>query len=514
MPKSKKASVKAPKVRVRVIHTKDKGVQTAEDRWNLSSRLRPETPNVPNEHLILDLAAAFGRNRGEIAETLLLYPRNVDCITDDAQRLAVCAWLGMSEPSESDRVAYVKDQMVRSSTGGEAWLKLLRDEKLANRKAYHELRFKRLDEQVGRGMTQEKYRRAKHEGDDALTIKGALRPDQIEDTNIERTPTGIMGVDLLGGQDEKNPDICGFCVGDLVLVGGEPGVGKTKLLLKAAAMAASPMSGQTVLYNQGEFLLPTFKKKYCQGVLEGDESLYLSDKRGLGEIIDLIYALKPRFVFLDSKDKINECVNQAGWKRTEKRLRKVAAELGCTIFIVTHLNQEGGIMGGRGIEHDVDVVIHIRNIPEAGVFEAVVERKNRSGAAGDDRKSIFRHLGRGVICVKEAPRYNTKGIVDEAVAKNPLLETLPESVSVEEGLIEEEGRLLDKINASGIDSLTVDERKRLGDISEWRVHKDDPDVQRKLKEQQKARREEEKAKRKEEAEKDLDEASDDDSDED
>lgn len=507
MPKSKKSPVKGTKPKVRVVLTKDKGSQTAEDRWGLSGRLRPETPNVPNEHLILDLAATFGRSRKEITETLLLYPRNVDCIEDDAQRLAVCGWLGISEPTDSERVAFIKDQINRSSAGGDAWMALIDGDKLKDRKAYHALRYKRLDEQVGRGLTQEKYRRAKQE-QDTMVARGAMRMDQIEDANIERTPTGIMGMDLLGGQDEKNPDVCGWCVGDLVLVGGEPGVGKTKLLLKMAAMAASPMSGQTVLYNQGEFPLPTFKTKYCKGVLEGDESLYLSDKRSLGEIVDLMYALKPRFVFLDSKDKINECVNQAGWKRTEKRLRKVAADLGCTVFIITHLNQKGGIMGGRGIEHDVDVVIQVRNVKGAGVFEAICERKNRSGAAGEDRKSIFRHLGRSVICVKEAPRYKNKGIIDEDVAKNPLLETLPESISEEEALMREEDALLRKIGESGMDSLTAEERKRLADISEWRVHKDSPEAQKKLKEQRKAKREEEKRKAEEEAAGELDQDSD------
>ncbi len=481
------ASRKAVKPRVRVVLTKDKGVQTAEDRWSLSSRLCPETPNVPNEHLILDLAAAFGRSRREITENLLLYPRNVDCIIDDAQRLAVCVWLGISEPTEVERVAHIKDQIARSSTGGDAWMALLNGEKVANLKAYHDLCYKRLDEQVGRGITQEKYRRAKNDKIDT-SLKGAMRPEHIVEVSIERTPTGILGMDMLGGQDDKNPDLCGWCVGDLVLVGGEPGVGKSKLMLKMAAMASSPQCGQTVLYNQGEFPLPTFKTKYCKGVLEGDESLYLSDKKGLGEIVDMIYAVKPRFVFLDSKDKINECVNKAGWKRTEKRLRQVAAHVGCTIFLVTHLNQKGGIMGGRGIEHDVDVVVQVRKVPDSGgLFEAVMS-KNRSGAAGDDRVSHFRHMGRGLVCVKEAPRYKFSGDIDEKAEKNPLLEAIPESVTEEESLIAEEGALLDKIQFAGIDTLNVDERKRLAHITEWRVKKDDPETVKKLKEQRKAKR--------------------------
>lgn len=501
MPKSKSgASKRASKPRVRVVLTKDKGVQTAEDRWNLSSRLCPETPNVPNEHLILDLAAAFGRSRREITENLLLYPRNVDCILDNAQRLAVCVWLGISEPTEFERVAHIKDQIARSSSGGDAWMALLNGEKIVNLKAYHDLCYKRLDEQVGRGITQEKYRRAKNDTIDT-SLKGAMLPDQILEVCIERTPTGIMGMDLLGGQDDKNHNLCGWCVGDLVLVGGEPGVGKSKLMLKMAAMASSPQSGQVVLYNQGEFPLPTFKTKYCKGVLEGDESLYMSDKKGLGEIVDMIYAIKPRFVFLDSKDKINECINKAGWKRTEKRLRQVAAHVGCTIFLVTHLNQKGGIMGGRGIEHDVDVVVCVRKVPDSGgLFEAVMN-KNRSGAAGDDRVSRFRHMGRGVVCVSEAPRYKFEGDIDPT-EKNPLLETIPESITEEESLIAEENSLLAKIGIMGIDSLTVDERKRLAHITEWRVKKDDPDTVKKLKEQRKARREEEKRKKAEEGEED------------
>lgn len=469
-------SVKKPKVKVVLT----KVAQSAEDRWMLSGRLRPEVPNIPNEHLMLDLVASFGRSRREILESLLLFPRNVDCIESDTQRREVCKWLEVSEPSEDERVQYVKGQVGKSSSTGDAWMNLISGTKLVNRRGYHALRYKRLDEQVGRAITQERYRRAGVVSD-AASISGALRMNQIGECNIERTPTGVLGMDILGGQDEKNPENVGWCAGDLVLIGGEPGVGKSKLMIKMAAIAASPQSGQSVLYNQGEFLLPYFKQRYCQGVLSGDEDLFLSDKRGISEIIDMIYAVKPRFVFLDSKDKITECNSQAGWKRTEKRLRKIAHDLGCTIFIVTHLNKDGGIMGGRGIEHDVDVVMHVRRLKDTGgLFEASCKAKNRSGATGDDRVSIFRHFGRGVICVKSALPYKFEGGIDSA-SINPLTTNLLDSLSEEEKILAEESELLAKISASGMDSMTPQEIERLGHISEWRIVKDDKDVIRKQK---------------------------------
>jgi predicted ATP-dependent serine protease len=279
----------------------------------------------------------------------------------------------------------VKDQISKSSGTGDIWAALLVGDKIKDLATYHKLRYQRLDEQVGRSLTQERYRRNKtaaNKGRDKNAL--VMRVEHIGNVNIQRDHTGLEGFDLLGGQEKKNPNNIGFCVGDLVLVGGEAGVGKTKLLLQAMGIAAGPFVNDTALYMQSEFDLETFKAKYCDGLIKGDEDLYISAANTMEDIIEAIYQTKPRWVVIDSKDKVQECRTSAGWERFQRRMREVARDVKCTIFIVTHLNQGGDIYGGGKIKHDVDVVMLLHRMNElANCFRASIETKNRGGIADD-----------------------------------------------------------------------------------------------------------------------------------
>jgi len=468
----------------------------AEGRWNLSGRMRPEVPNIPNEHLILEMVASYGMTRRQITENLLLYPKNVDCIVNDDQRMVVCAWLGINEPSEDERVQYAKEQVIRSSSGGDAWMELVKGDKIVDLSAYFKLRLKRLDEQVGRAIKQEQYRRVRA-SEDKTSVLGAMKFDGIADVEIPRSPTGVVGMDLLGGQDEHNPNLMGFCEGDLVLFAGGAGVGKTKICLAMAAAASSPMSDGRSLYNQGEFDLPVFKRRYCKGVVKGDEDLYISDKRSINDIVAMMYAIKPRWVFIDSKDKVSEANNVAGWKRVQNRLRQVARDIRCTVFLISHLNVDGSVKGGTSPQHDVDSVITAKSVKGCPGLFTVTMTKNRAGAAGEDRTATFRHIGNKVLCIVEPPRYKVEVAGQVSGESNPILDKLPESVSEEESILKEESDLLSKISENGFEALGDDEKKRLKDITEWRVSKDKPDIQRKSKEQRRdARRREQDEKKK------------------
>lgn len=466
-------------------------IVTAEERWKLSGRMMPELPDLPNEHLILEMAARFGMIRNQITETLVLYPRNVDCILDDAQRSIVCAWLGIQEPTDEQRVKYVREQMVRSSNGGKVWEALLDGSKLKDRHAYHALRYKRLDEQVGRGLTQEKYRRLKNKDATSGSIGGAMLAHDVELADVSRDAIGMPGMDNLGGWNEEEPDLVGFAAGDLVLVAGSAGVGKTKICLAMAAMASSPMHGHRALYNQAEFDLPTFRTKYCKGVLSGDEDLYVADKRSISDIVNLMYAVKPRWMFMDSKDKILEATNQAGWLRCQSALRKASQDLGCTTFLISHLNSDGTVKGGTTPQHDVDVVLIARRMKEcSSMFVVSCPEKNRSGQTGEDRKSSFMHIGRRIECCAAAPKPVIKGktaIMPEKPS-NPLLDEKMPLDSVEERRLEVvlDG-LLVRIEKEGIESLTEDNRSELRQIAEWKEARATKPYQSMLKSKQKAR---------------------------
>ena len=473
-----------------------KVIGSAEERWGLSKRFRPEAPSIPNEHLMQDLIVTFGRERNEVVETLLLYPRNVDCIVDDAQRKAVCSWLGVTEPSMTERVMYVKDQIAKSSGTGDTWAALLVKDKIADLPAYHKLRYQRLDEQVGRSLTQERYRRNKTTANKSQEkSKLVMRVEHIGNVNIQRDHTGLEGFDLLGGQEKKNPETIGFCVGDLVLVGGEAGVGKTKMLLQAMSIASGPFVNDTALYMQSEFDLPTFKAKYCEGVIQGDEDLFISAANTMEDIIEAIYQTKPRWVVIDSKDKVQECRTSAGWERFQRRMREVARDVKCTIFIVTHLNQGGDIYGGSKIKHDVDVVMLLtkqKDVPNC--FRAAVPSKNRGGIANPEHYSLWTHIPNGVVCLRKPPRW----MDSSPVANNPLLDKPPESISEEENIRREMDDLLEKVKKDGLEKMTEQERERLAHITDWLTRKDSKDYQEKLRENKAKTREEAKRKKEEE----------------
>lgn len=458
---------------------------TAEDRWRLSSRMTPEARSIPNEHLIQDMAVTLGMVRGEIVEKLLLYPANLDCIIDDTHRKEMAAWLGTREMTDAERVMYIKDQIGRSSGAGEAWSALLDGKKLVSKADYHRLRYQRLDEQVGKALTQEKNRRNKSTATGNQT--GAMKLSMVKDIKIPRAAMGLTGFDLLGGQDEDNFDQVGFCEGDVWLIGGAPGVGKTKVMMHAMAMACGPIVGDTGLYVQSEFDIQTFKARYARGIIKGDEELFISCSTTMGAVIEDIYRHKPRWVVIDSKDKIEECMTTSGWKRFQHRMRQVAKELRCTIFLITHLNGDDKIYGGRKVEHDVDAIALATRVPDVrGAFKIAVPSKNRGGVACEEHFSLWVHNGPKIICTNEPPRWKSKADI-VGPATNPLLIEPPMTTVDEQDLQTELDDLLEKISEhGGIEVLSEKERERLAHITDWMTRRDSKPVVARKKELEKA----------------------------
>ena len=221
-----------------------------------------------------------------------------------------------------------------------------------------------------------------------------------------------------------------------------------------------------------------------------------------------MYQTKPRWVVIDSKDKVQECKTSAGWERFQRRLREVARDIKCTPFIVTHLNQGKDIYGGSKIKHDVDVVMLLtkqRDIPNC--FRAAVDSKNRGGIANPEHYSLWSHLGAGVVCLKKPPRWMSM----TPVANNPLLDKPPESISEEESIRKEMDDLLEKVKKDGLEKMSDQERERLAHITDWLTRKDSKDYQEKLRENKaKTREENRKKKEADEVEGDDDEDGDED----
>ena len=176
---------------------------------------------------------------------------------------------------------------------------------------------------------------------------------EIETENTLRLQTGIQELDrVLGG---------GIVAGSLVLVGGDPGIGKSTLLLQVCRQLT--IQGHKVLYISGEESLRQIKLR-AKRIGEFNEHLYLLCETNLEIIRSTIERLKPEMVVIDSiQTMYNEEVSSAPGSVSQVRestgiLMQIAKGLGISVFIVGHVTKDGSVAGPRVLEHMVDTVLY------------------------------------------------------------------------------------------------------------------------------------------------------------
>ena len=167
-----------------------------------------------------------------------------------------------------------------------------------------------------------------------------IKLSDIELTDEHRTSSGIHEFDrVLGG---------GIVTGSLVLVGGDPGIGKSTILLQAAR--AISLAGGSVLYVSGEESEKQIKMRSIRIGEFGPDFLLLCDTV-LDNIVSVIEEKKPDFVVIDSiQTMTNEGVESSAGSVTQVRestavLMRIAKGLGISIFIVGHVTKEGSVAG-------------------------------------------------------------------------------------------------------------------------------------------------------------------------
>jgi DNA repair protein RadA/Sms len=181
----------------------------------------------------------------------------------------------------------------------------------------------------------------------------ARRIAEVQAEAAQARPTGVGELDrVLGG---------GIVPGVVVLLAGEPGVGKSTLLLEAAARWAG--TGEPTLYVSGEESAAQIRLR--AGRTNGlADQLYLAAETDLGAVLGHIDDLKPSMLVLDSVQTVASAdVEGTAGGVTQVRevaatLIRVAKERGIATLVVGHVTKEGSIAGPRLLEHLVDVVLH------------------------------------------------------------------------------------------------------------------------------------------------------------
>ncbi|MDQ6922412.1 MAG: DNA repair protein RadA, partial [Candidatus Dormibacteraeota bacterium] len=175
----------------------------------------------------------------------------------------------------------------------------------------------------------------------------------------------------------------GIVPGSLVLVGGEPGVGKSTLLMHAAQQVAS--QGGRVLYASGEES-PQQVRMRAQRLDAMEPGILLFAENDLDAICEAIRTEAPQLAIVDSIQTVTDAgfegsagsVTQV--RESAARLMRLAKEVGVPIFLVGHVTKEGAIAGPRVLEHIVDTVLYLEGDrrQELRVLRAM---KNRFGSA-------------------------------------------------------------------------------------------------------------------------------------
>lgn len=212
--------------------------------------------------------------------------------------------------------------------------------------------------------------------------------DSIEFSVESRTSSGSAELDrVLGG---------GIVKGSFVLVGGDPGIGKSTLLLQTVHNTSQQ---ELVLYVSGEESVNQIKLRADRLGVRGGK-LFLLSETNLDYILTAIESLEPSLVIIDSIQTIycDEVQSAPGSvsqvRECAARLMRVAKEREVPVFLVGHVTKEGTLAGPRVLEHMVDTVLYFEG-DRNHTFRILRSVKNRFGATNEI--GVFEMAGNGLI---------------------------------------------------------------------------------------------------------------------
>ena len=239
-----------------------------------------------------------------------------------------------------------------------------------------------------------------------ITELQVAKLNDVQSSSEERLDTHIKELNrVLGG---------GIVPGSLVLVGGDPGIGKSTLLLQTCRSLSDQHT--SVLYISGEESLQQIKMRADRIGTFSDDMMLLCETN-LDLIQGVIEERRPQVVVVDSiQTMFRENVNSAPGSVSQVReatsvLMRLAKERGIAIFVVGHVTKEGTVAGPRVLEHMVDTVLYFEGDRHASyrILRAV---KNRFGSTNEI--GVFEMCNTGLEEVKNPSEYMLNGRPEDA----------------------------------------------------------------------------------------------------
>jgi len=226
----------------------------------------------------------------------------------------------------------------------------------------------------------------------ARSLVPSARPQALPDIRsdqLQRTPVAMGELSrVLGG---------GIVPGSVVLIGGDPGIGKSTLLLQASAQLAA--EGRPVLYVSAEESVHQIKMRADRLGL-AQPSLFVLSEVALDPILDQVESLNPALAIVDSIQAIasEELESSAGSvsqvKACASALLRLAKAKGIPVFLVGHVTKTGAIAGPRVLEHIVDAVLYLEG-DRFHTYRLLRSVKNRFGSTHE--VGVFEMSEQGMV---------------------------------------------------------------------------------------------------------------------